>query len=137
MTLFPAKQNCQLISIAVFGSLFHVADKDFEIEEYVIPKGTEIYASIRGLVYDEKVENSLINRKHFLFQNGIQCQASIEFGYFCKNISLLQLIFYIFKIWGDDVDTFRPDRWFDENGHIRNVPEFIPFGIGMFHFSNQ
>ena len=40
---------------------------------------------------------------------------------------------YIFKIWGDDVDTFRPGRWFDENGHIRNVPEFIPFGIGMFH----
>ena len=90
---FSSKQNCQLISLAVLGSLFHVADKDFEIEEYVIPKETEIYASIRGLMYDEKVENSLINRKHFLFQDGTQCQVSIEVGYFCKNISLLQLLF--------------------------------------------
>ena len=44
------------------------------------------------------------------------------------------LSFIVFKIWGDDVDTFRPDRWIDEAGEIRNVPEFIPFGIGMFRY---
>ena len=64
---FSSKRNCQLISLAVSGSLFHVADKDFEIDEYVIPKGTEIYANIRGLMYDEKVENSPINRKHCFY----------------------------------------------------------------------
>ena len=53
---------------------------------------------------------------------------------FVKKIPLLFASFHIFKIWGDDVDTFQPGRWFDENGDIQNVPEFIPFGFGMFHF---
>ena len=53
---------------------------------------------------------------------------------FAKEFHCYVLLFYIFKIWGDDVETFRPGRWFDENGDIRNVPQFIPFGIVMFHF---
>ena len=37
------------------------------------------------------------------------------------------------QIWGDDVEAFRPERWLDENGELRSVPEFIPFGLGMMH----
>ena len=29
------------------------------------------------------------------------------------------------------MEAFRPDRWLDENGELRSIPEFIPFGLGM------
>ena len=35
------------------------------------------------------------------------------------------------QVWGDDVDTFRPERWLNEEGQVRIVPEFLPFGLGM------
>ena len=41
-----------------------------------------------------------------------------------------QLVFLFCKIWGKDVDKFRPERWLDEEGRVKSVPEFIPFGIG-------
>ena len=44
-----------LSQIAALGSLFHVADKDFEIGEYIIPKGSPVSASTRKLMNDEKV----------------------------------------------------------------------------------
>ena len=25
---------------------------------------------------------------------------------------------------------FRPDRWLDDDGKLRNIPEFLPFGLG-------
>ena len=28
------------------------------------------------------------------------------------------------------MDKFRPERWLDEDGHVKSVPEFIPFSIG-------
>ena len=37
------------------GSLLHRADKDFEVGEYVIPKGATVIAITRGLMYDPKV----------------------------------------------------------------------------------
>ena len=33
------------------------------------------------------------------------------------------------------MDKFRPERWLDEGGRVRSVPEFIPFGIGKSLFS--
>ena len=41
--------------IAALGTLFHVADKDFEIGGYLIPKDSTIMAVIRPIMYDEKV----------------------------------------------------------------------------------
>ena len=40
-------------------------------------------------------------------------------------------LYFVLQIWGDDVEAFRPDRWLDENGELRSIPEFIPFGLGM------
>ena len=37
------------------GSLLHRADKDFEVGEYMIPKGAAVVAMTRGLMYDPKV----------------------------------------------------------------------------------
>ena len=45
-----------------------------------------------------------------------------------------QLVCFLFEIWGKDVDKFRPERWLDEEGRVRSVPEFIPFGIGKILF---
>ena len=28
------------------------------------------------------------------------------------------------QVWGADVDTFRPERWLNEEGQVRIVPEF-------------
>ena len=56
------------------GSLLHAGGKDVEIDEYVIPKGTDILLNIRGLMYDQVVKNPLITREILLlFQNGTQC----------------------------------------------------------------
>ena len=30
------------------------------------------------------------------------------------------------------MDKFRPERWFDKDGQVRNIPEYIPFSIGKF-----
>ena len=52
--------NVSSVTVAP-GSLLHRADKDFEVGEYVIPKGATIIAVTRGLMYDPKVsKNSLI-----------------------------------------------------------------------------
>ena len=48
---------------------------------------------------------------------------------------VLNLSYFVFEIWGKDVDKFRPERWLDEEGSVRSVPEFIPFGIGKVLFS--
>lgn len=34
------------------------------------------------------------------------------------------------KIWGADAMSFRPERFLDDEGKIRNPEEFIPFGLG-------
>ena len=56
------------------GTLLHYGGKDCEIDEYVIPKGTDVLFNIRGLMYDQEVKNTLITREILLlFQNGTQC----------------------------------------------------------------
>ena len=118
--------------LAAIGSLLHRADTDFEIDEYVIPKGSIIFLSNRGLLYDRKVKITHNWRNTASFSNATHRQP-FWVGLILLNISISMLLsFYVFKIWGDDVDTFQPDRWFDETDEIRSVPEFIPFGIGMF-----
>ena len=44
--------SCFLVAL---GSIPHRADKDFEVGEYVIPKGATVMAITRGLMYDPKV----------------------------------------------------------------------------------
>ena len=34
------------------------------------------------------------------------------------------------QVWGEDVHSFKPERWLNEDGTVRNIPEFIPFCIG-------
>ena len=34
------------------------------------------------------------------------------------------------------MDKFRPERWLNEDGQVRTVPEFLPFGLGMW-LNNQ
>ena len=46
--------NVSSVTVAP-GSLLHRADKDFEVGEYVIPKGATVIAITRGLMYDSKV----------------------------------------------------------------------------------
>ena len=46
---------CYRISLLALGSILHTADKDFEIDGYIIPKGTDIFSSTRGLMYDQEV----------------------------------------------------------------------------------
>ncbi|KAH9489490.1 cytochrome P450 2 sub U member 1 [Bulinus truncatus] len=33
------------------------------------------------------------------------------------------------KIWGDDAKSFRPERFIDEVGQLKKIPEFVPFGL--------
>ena len=41
--------------LTVINTLLHRADKDFEVGEYVIPKGASVLAITRSLMYDPKV----------------------------------------------------------------------------------
>ncbi|XP_059161784.1 cytochrome P450 2J1-like [Physella acuta] len=34
------------------------------------------------------------------------------------------------KVWGQDVMTFKPERFLDQNGKLKSCDEFIPFGLG-------
>ncbi|XP_059161773.1 cytochrome P450 2C3-like [Physella acuta] len=34
------------------------------------------------------------------------------------------------KIWGEDVMSFRPERYLDVNGKLKNPEEFVPFSLG-------
>ncbi|XP_059161815.1 cytochrome P450 2J4-like [Physella acuta] len=34
------------------------------------------------------------------------------------------------KIWGEDVMSFRPERFLDVNGKLKNPEEFVPFSLG-------
>ena len=47
--------NSNLSVIVAAGSLFHLAEKDFEIGEYAIPKGAIVVADNRPIMYDEQV----------------------------------------------------------------------------------
>ena len=33
------------------------------------------------------------------------------------------------KVWPDH-EEFRPERWIDESGKLKNDPSYMPFGIG-------
>ena len=59
--------NDNLSQIVALGSACHVAEKDFEIGEYIIPKGSSVYASTRPIMYDEKVSWSVISGRDFSF----------------------------------------------------------------------
>ena len=50
----------------------------------------------------------------------------ISLTLYCKVASMISYT----QLWGDDVDSFRPERWLNQDGTVRNVPEFIPFGTG-------
>ena len=47
--------NDNTSQIAALGTVFHVADKDFEIGGYLIPKDSSVMAVTRPIMYDEKV----------------------------------------------------------------------------------
>ena len=45
-------------------------------------------------------------------------------------IGYLTSVMFDENIWGPDVDTFRPDRFLDQSGQLRQVDQLIPFSIG-------
>ena len=47
--------NDNFSEIVALLSVFHLAEKDFEIGEYIIPKGSSVSTSVRSLMHDEKV----------------------------------------------------------------------------------
>ena len=55
--------------IVAVGTAFHVAEKDFEIGEYIIPKGSPVSASTRKLMYDEKVSWSVVSGRDLPFHH--------------------------------------------------------------------
>ena len=46
-------------------------------------------------------------------------------------------VFFDKKVWGDDVHAFRPGRFIDKAGNLKNYPEFLPFGSGGRHCIGQ
>ena len=45
-------------------------------------------------------------------------------------IANMTSVFFDKQIWGDDVATFRPERFIDDMGKLLHKEEFIPHGIG-------
>ncbi|KAH9489108.1 Cytochrome P450 2D9 [Bulinus truncatus] len=63
------------------------------------------------------------------------CSRDVTFrGYTIPKGSLifpnLDSIMYDQKIWGDDVLSYRPERFIDQDGQLKTPEEFIPFGVG-------
>ncbi|BFZ03334.1 hypothetical protein BsWGS_06373 [Bradybaena similaris] len=45
-------------------------------------------------------------------------------------IPSLDSILFDKKIWGDDVDSFKPERFLDEDRKVRYPEQFVPFSLG-------
>ena len=45
-------------------------------------------------------------------------------------VGYLTSVMFDESVWGPDVDSFRPDRFFDQSGNLKHFEEHIPFGTG-------
>ena len=61
--------NDNTSQIVAVGTAFHVADKDFDIGEYIIPKGSIVSASTPKLMHDEKVSWSVVSGRDLHFHH--------------------------------------------------------------------